>query len=90
MSKIQAEITLYITQYCPYCVKAKGLLNAKEVTYNDIDIAAQSEQRVEMIQRSNGITSVPQIFIGDIHVGGCDDLFALESAGKLDQLLFPS
>ncbi len=89
MSKIQAEITIYITQYCPYCVKAKGLLNAKDVTYNEIDVAAQSELRAEMIQKSNGITSVPQIFIGDIHVGGCDDLFALESAGKLDQLLFP-
>ena len=90
MSKTQAEITLYITQYCPYCVRARGLLNAKEVTYNEIDIGAQPEQRAEMLQKSNGVTSVPQIFIGDTHVGGCDDLFATESAGKLDQLLFPS
>jgi len=90
MSKIQAEITIYLTQYCPYCVRAKGLLNAKEVTYNEIDIGAQPDLRAEMIQKSNGVTSVPQIFIGETHVGGCDDLFAVESAGKLDQLLFPS
>jgi len=90
MSKTQAEITLYITQYCPYCVRARGLLNAKEVTYNEIDIGVRPEQRAEMIQKSNGMTSVPQIFIGDTHIGGCDDLFAAESAGKLDQLLFQS
>ena len=90
MSKTQAEITLYITQYCPFCVRAKGLLNAKEVTYNEVDIGARQDQRAEMIQKSNGVTSVPQIFIGDTHVGGCDDLFAAESAGKLDQQLFPS
>jgi len=89
MSKIQADITLYLTQYCPYCVRAKGLLNAKEVSYTEIDIDAQPELRNEMIQKSNGVTSVPQIFIGDTHVGGCDDLFAAESAGKLDGLLFP-
>lgn len=90
MSKKQAEITVYLTQYCPYCVRAKGLLNAKEVTYNEIDVGAQPDLRAEMIQKSNGVTSVPQIFVGETHVGGCDDLFAIESAGKLDQLLFPS
>ena len=89
MSKIQADITLYLTQYCPYCVRAKSLLNAKEVSYIEIDVGAQPELRNEMIQKSNGVTSVPQIFIGDTHVGGCDDLFAAESAGKLDALLFP-
>ncbi len=89
MSKQQAEITIYLTQYCPYCVRARGLLNAKEVSYNEIDVGAQPELREEMIQKSNGVTSVPQIFIGDTHVGGCDDMFALESAGKLDALLFP-
>ncbi len=90
MSKKQAEITVYLTQYCPYCVRAKGLLNAKEVTYNEIDVGAQPDLRAEMIQKSDGVTSVPQIFVGETHVGGCDDLFAIESAGKLDQLLFPS
>ena len=89
MSKTQAEITIYLTQYCPYCVRAKSLLNAKEVTYTEIDVGAQPELRDEMIQKSNGVTSVPQIFIGDTHVGGCDDLFATEQAGKLDALLFP-
>ncbi len=89
MSKTQAEITLYMTQYCPYCVRAKSLLNAKEVDFNEIDVGVQPELRVEMIQKSQGVTSVPQIFIGSTHVGGCDDLFATEAAGKLDQLLYP-
>jgi len=89
MSKIQAEITIYLTQYCPYCVRAKGLLNSKEVNYTEIDVGAEPELRNEMIQKSNGVTSVPQIFIGETHVGGCDDLFAAEAAGKLDALLFP-
>ena len=89
MSKTQAEITIYLTQYCPYCVRAKSLLNAKEVSFNEIDVGAQPELREEMIQKSNGVTSVPQIFIGDTHVGGCDELFATESAGKLDAMLFP-
>ncbi len=89
MSKTQAEITIYLTQYCPYCVRAKGLLNAKEVSYTEIDVGAQPDLRNEMTQKSNGVTSVPQIFIGNTHVGGCDELFAEESAGKLDGLLFP-
>lgn len=89
MSKAQAEIIIYLTQYCPYCVRAKSLLNAKEVSFTEIDVGAQPELRDEMIQKSNGVTSVPQIFIGGTHVGGCDDLFATESAGKLDAMLFP-
>ncbi len=89
MPEEQAKITIYLTQYCPYCVRAIGLLNAKEVSYNEIDVGAQPELRAVMIQKSMGVTSVPQIFIGETHVGGCDDLFALESAGKLDALLFP-
>ena len=89
MSKEQAEITLYLTHFCPYCVRAKSLLNSKQVDYTEIDVGAEPELRNEMIQKSNGVTSVPQIFIGEYHVGGCDDLFALESAGKLDNLLFP-
>ena len=88
MSKTQAEIIIYLTQYCPYCVRAKSLLNSKQVNYTEIDVGVQPELREEMIQKSHGITSVPQIFIGDTHVGGCDDLFAIESAGKLDAMLF--
>ena len=89
MSKVQAEITIYITQYCPYCVRAKSLLNSKQVNYTEIDVGLEPELRVVMTQKSNGVNSVPQIFIGDTHVGGCDDLFAAESAGKLDGMLFP-
>jgi len=89
MSKTQAGITIYLTQLCPYCVRAKGLLNSKQVEYEEIDVGTQPELFEVMVEKSNGVTSVPQIFIGDHHVGGCDDLFALESAGKLDELLFP-
>ena len=89
MSKEQAEITIYLTHFCPYCVRAKSLLNAKAVTYTEIDVGAQPALREQMIQKSHGVTSVPQIFIGETHVGGCDDLFAIESAGKLDAMLFP-
>ena len=88
MSKTQAEIIIYLTQYCPYCVRAKSLLNSKQVNYTEIDVGVQPELREEMIQKSHGITSVPQIFIGDTHIGGCDDLFAIESAGQLDAMLF--
>jgi len=90
MPKIQAEITVYITPYCPYCVRATSLLNSKDVNFTEIDVAENPELRTEMIQKSNGVTSVPQIFIGTRHIGGCDDLFAEEAADKLDQLLFPS
>ena len=89
MSKTQAKITIYLTQFCPYCVRAKGLLNSKAVEYEEIDVGGEPELRQVMIEKSNGVTSVPQIFIGEYHVGGCDDMFALESAGKLDALLFP-
>ena len=89
MSKTQAKITIYLTQFCPYCVRAKGLLNSKAVEYEEIDVGAEPELHQVMVEKSNGVTSVPQIFIGEHHVGGCDDMFALESAGKLDALLFP-
>jgi glutaredoxin 3 len=89
MSKTQAKITVYLDHFCPYCVRVKGLLNSKEVEYEEIDVGSKAELREEMIQKSNGATSVPQIVIGDHHVGGCDDVFALESSGKLNELLFP-
>ncbi|MDX2506878.1 MAG: glutaredoxin 3 [Gammaproteobacteria bacterium] len=89
MSKVQAEIIIYLTQHCPYCVRAKSLLHAKQVNFSEIDVGVQPELRAEMIQKSNGVTSVPQIFIGGIHIGGCDGLFATEASGKLDGLLFP-
>jgi glutaredoxin 3 len=82
-----AQVTIYTKAYCPYCVRAKALLGQKGVQFDEIKIDEQPELRPAMIERSNGRTTVPQIFIGDTHVGGCDDLFALESASKLDALL---
>ncbi|MFW8591679.1 glutaredoxin 3 [Glaciecola sp. 2405UD65-10] len=81
------KIDIYTKGYCPYCKRAKSLLEAKGAAYNDIEIDKQPELRDSMIARANGGSTVPQIFIGDTHVGGCDDLFALEANGKLDALL---
>ena len=72
---------------CPYCFRAKRLLKQKGVKFNEIDVTMNPNQRTKMVQRANGGRTVPQIFIGDNHVGGCDDLYALERAGKLDPLL---
>ena len=80
------RLTMYTTSWCPYCSRARSLLTRKGVQFDDIDVDAAPEKRVEMQSRS-GRRSVPQIFIGDQHVGGCDDLHALEAAGKLDALL---
>ena len=80
------QVTMYATSWCPYCERARRLLTSKGVTVEAIDIESAPEKRAEMQSRS-GRRSVPQIFIGDHHVGGCDDLHALEDAGKLDALL---
>ncbi|TRO25282.1 glutaredoxin 3 [Pseudomonas sediminis] len=79
-------VTLYTTAYCPYCINAKALLTRKGVTYEEIDVSRAPERMAEMLQRSKR-RSVPQIFIGERHVGGFDDLAALERGGKLDALL---
>ena len=79
-------VVMYTTSWCPYCERARRLLNAKNVSFSEIDIESAPDKRAEMRNRS-GRTSVPQIFIGDHHVGGSDDLHALEGAGKLDSLL---
>jgi glutaredoxin 3 len=81
-----AHITIYSTGYCPYCIRAKALLDSKEVAYEEIRIDLQPMLKREMMARS-GRQSVPQIFIDDLHVGGCDDLFALERQARLDPLL---
>ncbi|RUR21962.1 glutaredoxin 3 [Legionella qingyii] len=81
-----AEIIMYSTGYCPYCIKARELLQQKHASFTDIRIDLQPELRDEMITKS-GRRTVPQIFINGQHVGGCDDLYALEAQGKLDQLL---
>ncbi|CAI3792663.1 MULTISPECIES: glutaredoxin 3 [Rheinheimera] len=82
-----AQVTIYTKAYCPYCVRAKALLGQKGVQFDEIKIDEQPELRPAMIERANGRTTVPQIFIGDTHVGGCDDLFALENAGTLNAML---
>jgi glutaredoxin 3 len=79
-------VLMYATAICPYCVRARQLLERKGVQFEEIRVDKDREQRKEMIQRSSR-TTVPQIFIGDLHIGGYDDMAALEAAGKLDALL---
>lgn len=81
-----ADVVLYTTPWCPYCIRAKHLLNSKGVAFTDINVTGQPDLRREMEQRS-GRHTVPQIWIGSTHVGGCDELYALERQGKLDALL---
>ncbi|MDB9707372.1 glutaredoxin 3 [Planktotalea frisia] len=81
------QVEIYTSPLCGFCHSAKRLLTSKGVEFSEVDIAVQPERRAEMMQRANGGRTVPQIFIGDEHVGGCDDLFALEHAGKLDGVL---
>jgi glutaredoxin 3 len=80
-------ITIYTTGWCPYCSAAKTLLEEKGAAFTEIDIEAKPEKRAEMIQKAGGRTTVPQIFIDDRHVGGCDDLYALNDRGQLEPLL---
>ena len=80
-------VRMYTTPICPYCVRAKSLLKKKGVDVEEIDIFMDESARQEMQANTGGARTVPQIFIGDTHVGGCDELHALEKAGKLDALL---
>ena len=81
------EVVIYTQSWCPYCSRAKNLLERKGVAYREIKAPHGTPERKESIQRSGGQTSVPQIFIGGRHVGGCDELVALDAAGKLDPML---
>jgi glutaredoxin 3 len=81
------EVRIYTARYCPYCASAKSLLKRKGVSFTEIDIGGNWERRDEMIERANGRVTVPQVFIGGLHVGGSGELRALEREGKLDQLL---
>ena len=81
------RVEIYSTMFCPYCARAKSLLERKGIKYENIDIIEDSSRREEMVQRAHGRTSVPQIFIDGEHIGGCDDLYALDRAGKLDPKL---
>ena len=82
----QPAVTVYVSDWCPYCQRAKGLLARKQVAFSEINIEDDAKLREEMIARSSQRT-VPQIFIGDKHVGGCDDLFELDRSGELDRLI---
>jgi glutaredoxin 3 len=82
-----SKIKIYTTPICPYCVRAKALLKKKGAPFEEIDVFMDADARREMEDKSGGRRTVPQIFIGDTHVGGSDDLYALESQGKLDPLL---
>ena len=82
-----AAVDVYTIMYCPYCADAKELLSNKGVSFHEIDATGNRDVRKQMIERANGGSTYPQIFIGSTHVGGCDDLYALEAAGKLDPLL---
>jgi glutaredoxin 3 len=84
------SVEIYTRKYCSYCHFAKELLSRKGVSFREIDVTGSPEMRDEMIQRTNGQRTLPQIFIGTTHVGGCDELYALEDADKLDPLLKPS
>ena len=81
------QIDIYTTRYCPYCIAAKQLLTSKNVAFTEIDVSGDPQGRSAMVTRANGRTTVPQIFIGTTHVGGCDDLYALDEAGELEPLL---
>jgi glutaredoxin 3 len=80
-------VRMYTTPICPYCVRAKSLFRKKGVEIEEVDVWMDVDAREEMKIKSGGARSVPQIFIGDTHVGGCDELYALEKEGKLDPLL---
>lgn len=82
-----AHVTIYTRQFCPYCTRALSLLKDKGVDMTHIDAGMDAEKKAEMVQRSGGARTFPQIFVDDLHIGGCDDMMALERAGKLDGLL---
>jgi glutaredoxin 3 len=82
-----SKVEIYTTRYCPYCISAKALLNRKNVQFTEIDVSGDPHGRAKMVERANGRMTVPQIFVGNVHVGGSDDLHELEYAGKLDALL---
>ena len=82
-----SQVTIYTKPFCPYCIRAVSLLEQKGVEFTEIEAAFDPEKRQEMMRRSNGRATFPQIFIGEAHIGGCDDMMALEREGKLDPLL---
>ncbi len=84
------RIVIYTTQYCPYCTQAKRLLRQKGVQFEEIDVSNDPELRRQMVHKAGGRMTVPQIFVNDSWIGDCDEIYALERAGKLDSLLNPA
>jgi glutaredoxin 3 len=82
-----AKVTIYTTMLCPYCHMAKELLRNKGVSFDEIDVTGRTGLREEMSRKAGGRRTVPQIWIGEKHVGGCDDLYALDRVGRLDPML---
>lgn len=82
-----SAVTIYTRAFCPYCSRAVSLLKSKGADFNEIDAGMDPDKKAEMVQRANGARTFPQIFIGDNHIGGCDEMMALERAGKLDPML---
>ncbi len=83
------NVTIYTRMFCPFCTRAMKLLKSKGIVISHIDAGMNAAKKQEMIQRANGARTFPQIFIGDQHIGGCDELMGLERSGKLDALLAP-
>ena len=81
------NVEIYTTATCPYCNAAKGLLRRKGVAFTEIDVSGDANSRSRMVVRANGRMTVPQIFIGSVHIGGCDELYELDRAGNLDEML---
>jgi glutaredoxin 3 len=81
------HVTIYTKPYCPYCIRAVSLLEKKGIAFTEIEAAFDPEKRQEMMRRAGGRATFPQIFVGERHIGGCDDMLALERDGKLDPLL---
>lgn len=80
-------VTIYTSPMCPYCWRALSLLKKKSASFKEINVGMNAKLRAEMVKRSGGVTSVPQIFIGDTHIGGCDEMMSLDRRGKLDGML---
>ncbi|MGB3718940.1 MAG: glutaredoxin 3 [Proteobacteria bacterium] len=82
-----AKVTIYTTRFCPYCLMAKQLLNRKGIAFDEIDVTGNPALREEITVKAGGRSTVPQIWIGETHVGGCDDLYELDRTGQLDRML---
>ena len=82
-----SKILIYTTSICPYCVRAKNLLKSKNLSYDEIDVTNDPAARESLIKKANGRRTVPQIFIDDKHIGGCDDLIELDNSGQLNKLV---